>query len=194
MVIQRPPYFSLSDRLDVIASSNYPTAELDDAIAAIVDANDQWDGTQYLPLAVLPSQVTGQPLENLRPEAKEIKAQLVSEQEHDFTNWHPQGQVSSEEGRFAIPTEAAWWSAQVRVLMPKGSVFGDAELGTRIVQETVESLVSPRLLRRLELQAGVELSQDSGWYAISDLTGSYEPPTLVELLARLNLLPYLELE
>lgn len=191
MATERGPYFNLSDRLDILAD-RFASANLDNAIAAIVAENPEWNGLQYLPSASLPTSVGPQRAENLRAEAKELKAQLVSETPIQLATHGQEDQLHEDGARFATPQESAWWAAEVLVLMPKGSIYGDAELGTTILRDALETAVSTRMLRQLEQRSAQAMASANPWFAVRSTTADFQPPTLIELLARLQLQPYTE--
>ena len=98
------------------------------------------------------------------------------------------GQVKSDWSGIATPQEAAFWSAQMRVLLIQGSQWGAPEAGTTIIQDVLSENISTEALADAVSVADAALDLDNDWYDDS-VTGQWavERPTIVDLLATLSI-------
>ena len=193
MPYQRPNYPSPNTRLDQIAQQ-VEGVNFDDALWSVINANRDWDGSMYLDDAVIPTgdEILTQSENNLRPRAAELTAMLDAPRTDLPANTGGiRGQTKSDLSGIASVQEAAWWSAQMRVLLIAGSLWGNPENGTNLVLDIFSQLITEENLADYESTVDAALNLDSDWYS-ADVTAYSIRAAMLTILANMSIHPSAE--
>lgn len=182
MVYQYPEYHPITDRLDFLAD----TART--SVASVVLVNDEWNGSEYIEDAVLPTSGLDY-TPDLTAGAQALRDRLftISNPSAYISQlpFAPAAQMHRDLSRLAMLDEAAWWSALVRLLMPANAVVGQPGLGSDwllgALMETQAGL--DRILRYAEQLLG----RDEVWYGVLELDPDLRAPLRLRLLTELEL-------
>ena len=187
-----PEYRNPITRLDYLAG--LVSGDYSAGVKAVIGANRPWRGSAWIDNANIPPATTPELREDLRPAAAAIKAELELTSAPNV-EFNPSNQINADTlGGFQTIGRAAFWDAQVRVLTPIGQVFNGPGNGTTIVLDALTGNITPAHLAFLSQAADAALREDNEWYShTSPVPTTYTPPTLIEMLAELdifdNLLP-----
>lgn len=173
MVLQSAPFYNDADRLDNLG--------LLFGIEAVVRVNPNWDGAAWIVNAVRPSASLNETLSPLRPRAAALKAQLdlADAPEYEISN---EGQMKPDLTGFASVSEAVSWAASWRVITRRGSVWGDPDAGTDLIDLLSQTLSEATLSEAVDI-ASAAMAIDE-WYSDTDSADIAEGVVL-DLQARL---------
>ena len=183
MVFQTPEYNRLTDRLDILAENAGVSAQ------AVALVNPEWDGGAYIRGAILPSAPIdfARDFTPIAQAAREARYTIANPREYlAQLPFSPRGQMRSDLTGLASQSDAAWWSAQARLLLPAGAVFGQPELGSQFLLGILTS--SQGDAGQIEAIAREILAEDSVWYSVVGLNADMSKPLIARLIAELELL------
>ena len=173
MVIQSAPFYNDADRLDNLGEQF--------GIDAVVRVNPNWDGLPWIVNAVRPSAALTETLSDLRPRAAALKAQLDADAPPEYVISN-EGQMKPDLSGFATVSEAVSWAAAWRVITRRGSVWGDPDAGTELLDLLSQPLSEATLAEAVNI-AIAAISVDD-WYSGAESADIAEAVVL-DLQARL---------
>lgn len=182
MIFQTPEYNQLRDRLDFIAE------RAGTSTFAVGLVNPEWDGSEYIPRAIEPAGDLDY-VPDLTPIAQTARDALYPiSNPREYLEGLPfaaGGQMHETGRRLASLTEAAWWSARMRLLLPRGSIYGDSSMGSPWLRGALSGNVGQ--LADVVRYAEALLAEDNVWYGVLEIEPEIGQPLLLRLITDLQL-------